>query len=215
MTNVEGTVTENISETIAPGLSVYDQDSNKIGHVGDIDRVAGWFTVERNEFSDKDLYIPFSLVTNIDPRDLFLAGTRDELRTSYTNPPARSTLVEEVHGKTTAITSEASGYDGSRVEVDTARIDKLKKHVAVGSYVYSSDSHELGKIKQLDPVSGVMTVEKGVFSKHDLLVPVAVVDYVDRNTGDVFLASSRGDVERMQRGDPAAVVEVEVRDREE
>jgi hypothetical protein len=208
MTNVEGTVTEDINETIAPGLAVYDEESKKIGLVGNIDHETGWFTVETSEFTDKDLYIPFSLITNIDPRDLFLSGTKDELRTTYANPPARSTLVEEVDGKATAITRERSGYDGSTVEVDRARIDKLKKHIVVGSDVYTSDSVELGTIKQFDSESGMMAVEKGIFSKHDLVVPIDVVDYVDENTHDVLLAQSRADVERMQHLEPADMVEV-------
>src|SRR6266852_3744406 len=112
MANVEGTITEDISGTIAPDLTAYDLEGKKVGTVDSVDRETGWFMVSTSEFSDKDLYIPFSLITNIDPHDLFLSRSRDELRTNYTNPPARSTLVEKLDGRTTATTSEASGYDG-------------------------------------------------------------------------------------------------------
>jgi hypothetical protein len=198
MANVEGTVTEDIGGTIAPGLTVYDLEGKKVGTVDGADRETGWFMVSTSEFSDKDLYIPFSLITNIDPHDLFLSRSRDELRSTYTNPPARSTLVEETDGRTTATTSEASGYDGGPIVVETARIDQLKKGIFAGGHVYTTDFADLGTIKQYDAVTGMMMVENGVFSKHDLLVPVTVVDSIDQNSHDVYLAYSRADVQRMQ-----------------
>jgi hypothetical protein len=209
MANVEGIVTENIKNTIAPDLTVYDHEGTKVGFVDEVDRETGWFMVSTSEFSDKDLYIPFTLITNIDPHDLFLSQSRDELRANYTNPPAHSTLVEDTDGTTTAVTSEPSGYDGRPIMVEQAKIDDLKKHIASGAHVYTSDSADLGTIKEYDAVTGMMMVEKGVFSKHDLLVPVTIVDAVDHDSHEVYLASSQADLQRMQHLEPVNVVTVQ------
>ncbi|HEX6507530.1 MAG TPA: hypothetical protein VF221_07855 [Chloroflexota bacterium] len=209
MANVEGIITENISTTIAPGLTAYDTEGKKVGSVDSVDRETGWFVVTSNDLSAKAFYLPFSLITNIDPHDLFLSRSRDELRTNYSNPPARSTVVAETGDDTTAVTSEPSGYDGGPIVVEQARIDKLKKHILTGSHVYTSDMADLGRIKQYDSVTGMMMVESGVFSKRDLLVPVTVVDSVDQDSHDVSLAYSQADVQRMQHLEPVDVVQVE------
>ncbi|MBV9282070.1 MAG: DUF2171 domain-containing protein, partial [Chloroflexi bacterium] len=173
MANVEGIITEDIAATIAPGQTVYDNEGKKVGTVDDVQRESGYLMVETNPFSEKDLYIPFKLITNIDPREMYLSISRDDLHRDYTNPPPRSTVVETVDGKETATTTEPSGYDGGPVVVDRAKIDHLKKHIATGDHVYTSDTNDLGTIKQYDPVTGWMMVEKGILSdKHDLMVPV-------------------------------------------
>lgn len=209
MANVEGIITENINTTIDPGLTVYDAEGKKVGSVETVDRDTGWFTVSAGDFSDREFYLPYSLITNIDQHEMFVSRTEDELRANYANPPARSSLVEDVDGKTTAITSEPSGYDGTPIVVERARIDKLKKHIKVGSHVYTSDTKDLGKIKQYDALTGMMMVEKGFFSKHDLVVPVTLVDYVDEDSHDVYLAFSQADVQRMQHLEPVDVVMVD------
>jgi hypothetical protein len=209
MANVEGIITEDISDTIAPDLTVYDIEGNKVGTVDSVDRETGWFIVRTSEFWERELYIPFSLITNIDPRDMFLSRSKDELHANYSNPPARSTLVEDMAGKETAITSEPSGYDGGPIVVERARIDKLRKDIVAGKHVYTSDNADLGTIKEYDSVTGMMTIEKGVFSKHDLLVPVTVVDYVDSDSHEVYLAYSQADLQRMQHLEPVNVVMVQ------
>ncbi|MBV9279585.1 MAG: DUF2171 domain-containing protein [Chloroflexi bacterium] len=210
MANIEGIITQDIRNTIAPGLTVYDNESKKVGTVDDVDRATGYLMVHSNPFAEQDLFIPFSLITNIDPRELYLSRSRDELHRDYANPPARSTLVVDEDGKETATTTEASGYDGSPIVVDQARIDHLKKRIATGDHVYTADMVDLGTIKQYDPATGWMLVDEGIMSgKHDLMVPVTVVDNVDRDAQLVYLAVSRADLQRMQHVEPANVVFVE------
>jgi len=206
MANIEGMITEDISNTIALGQTVYDNESTKVGTVDGVDRQTGYLMVESNPFSEKDLYIPFSLITNIDPRELYVSQSKDELHSDYANPPARSTLVEDVDGKETATTTEPSGYDGTSVVVKQAKIDYLKKRIATGDHVFTSDMVDLGSIKQYDPATGWMMVEKGVMSKHDLMVPVTVVDSVNRDSREVYLVASQADLQRMQHLEPANVV---------
>ena len=210
MANVEGIITEDIRSTIAVGLTAYDNQGKKVGKVDGVDRRTGYAIIQSNPFSDRDLYVPFSLITNIDPHDLFLSRSKDELKNTYAKPPARSTLVEDFDGKETATTTEASGYDGTPLIVEQAKIDHLKKHIETGGHVYSSDMADIGKIKRYDPATGWMMVEKGVMSsKRDLLIPVTLVEQVDEYSHDVSLVYSQADLQRMQHLEPADVVFVE------
>ncbi len=210
MANVEGMITEDIRSTIAVGLTAYDNEGKKVGTVDDVDRVTGYAMIQSNPFSGRDLYVPFSLITNIDPHDLFLSRSKEELKSNYANPPARSTLVEDFDGKETATTTEASGYDGTPLIVEQAKIDHLKKHIKIGGHVYSSDMADIGKIKQYDPATGWMMVEKGVLSsKRDLLIPVTLAEQVDKDSHDVYLVYSQADLQQMQQLEPANVVFVE------
>lgn len=210
MANVEGIITENIATTIALGQTVYDNEGKKVGTVDDVQRETGYLMVETNPFSAKDLYIPFKLITNIDPREMYLSVSRDELNRDFADPPPRSTLVEKVDGKETATTTQPSGYDGTPIVVDRARIDRLRTRIATGDHVFTSEMTDLGKITQYDPVTGWMMVEKGILSdKHDIMVPVTVVESVNRDSHQVYLAVSRADLERRQRLEPAEVVFVQ------
>ena len=172
--------------------------------------MTGYAMIQSNPFSGRDLYVPFSLITNIDPHDLFLSRSKEELKSNYANPPARSTLVEDFDGKETATTTEASGYDGTPLIVEQAKIDHLKKHIKTGGRVYSSDMADIGKIKQYDPATGWMMVAKGLMSsKRDLLIPVTLVERVDEYSHDVYLVCSQTDLQQMQQLEPANVVFVE------
>jgi ribosomal 30S subunit maturation factor RimM len=214
MANIEGVITEDIAATIGIGLNVYDNEGKKLGSVDDVDRKTGYFMVQVNPFSEKELYIPFNLITNIDPRELYVSRSKDELHREFSTPPAHTTVVEAYGGHETAITTESSGYDGYPVVVERAKIDKLRKHIHTGNHVYTTEMADLGKIKKYDSVTGWMLIEKGVLSqKHDLMVPVTVVDYVDHDTGEVYLAASKADLDRMQHLEPADVVFVEAQEK--
>jgi hypothetical protein len=216
MTNFEGTITLDIRQYLDYGLDVYDRQSKKVGTVDAYDRSTGYLAVRTAPFSDKDLYIPFSAITHIDPREVFVSLTKDELRREYGDPPPRTTLVVEQIDPVTgeddsrALTSEPSGYDGTPVIVDEAKIGKLAHHFAPGFHVYSSEMEPIGTVKQYDRETKQMLVERGMFSKHDFRIPVALVDMVDRDHRDIYLAVSSADLKRMQNGASGGVVMVEV-----
>jgi hypothetical protein len=113
MASVDGIITLDVNSAIDVGLTAYDSKGKKVGTLDVIDRETGYVGIRSNPFSDRDLYVPFSLITNIDPHDLFFSKSKSELRANYTNRPPRSTFVEELGGKETAVTTEPSGYDGS------------------------------------------------------------------------------------------------------
>ena len=217
MPNIEGIVTENIRSTIAPGLMVYDKGGSKVGDVIDVNRHTGYFTVEIAPFTDKErpfaeqyLYVPFRLITNIDPRELYLSPAKDELLQQFADPPARTITVEGVGGSEMAVTTQPSGYDGAPIVVERVSISNLRKRIATGDHVYTSDGVELGKIKQYDSFTGWMLVEKGLPpNKNDLMVPVSVAADVNDTNHEVRLVTSQADLQRMQHLEPANVVFVE------
>ena len=199
MTITTGEVTEDVASTIAIGQSVYDNEGTKVGSVDGIDRDTGYMVVLTSPFSEKYVSVPFRLVTNIDPRELYLANSSADIHRDYASPPARSTTVENWAGRETATTTEASGYDGEPVVVDKARIDHLKRCIEIGDHVFTSDMADLGRIEEYDQGTGWMTIQQGPISKSRMMVPVAVVYDVNRDMREVYLSESRDDLKRYQR----------------
>ena len=207
MTNSRAIVSEDISNTIAIGQQVYDKAGTKVGAVDMIDRPKGYITVHArplpekrdNPFSEKSFYVPFRLITNIDPQELFLSVSREELHRDYANPPPRSTRVYDEDGREIAITTEPSGYDGAPIVVLRIRLDPLKKAITVGDHVFTSERTELGTITQYDPATGrIWIAGDETECEPNMQVPVAVVSAVDREAHRVYLVSSQADLARLQ-----------------
>ncbi|HLJ66457.1 MAG TPA: hypothetical protein VKX16_03755 [Chloroflexota bacterium] len=218
MADPNGTITETIRirDAIRPGLDVYDREGKKAGAVWQIHRVPGYFTVQArpspqrkdNPFVEKHLHVPFRLIISIDQRELFLSMTDDELRANFSNPPPRTTRVEDEYGAAIAVTTEPSGYDGTAVVVRRAPINDLKDAVTLGYRVFTSDPTELGTIKRYDPAEGVMWIARDVLLDEPVLkIPVAMVDAVNHESGEVYLVSAQADLERMEHLVPTIAVE--------
>ena len=207
MANVAGVVAEDIQKTIKLGGVVYDKNGKRVGTVDFVDSGSGYFQVLSNPLSEKDLYVPFRLITNVDPREVYVSVSKDELNHDYANPPARFTAIVDEGGREIASTTEASGYTGLPIVVERVRIDELRSRVAVGYHVYTSEMNDLGKIKEYDQVTGWMLVEKGFGpNKHDLMIPVTIVNDVNRDAEEVYLVMSEADLQRMRHNDPTYVV---------
>jgi hypothetical protein len=206
MADTSDEIREDVADTLKSGQTVYDNAGVKMGLVDNIDSDTGWLTVQANPFSDKELYVPFSLITNIDARELYLSRSRDELRRDYANPPARETRVEKVRGQSVATTREASGYDGSRLVVNQANINELRDLLSEGYVVVTSDEVDLGTIKRYERTSGWMLIGKTATRPNDLIVPVMLVSRVDRQFAQVHLAVSMADLSRMLHLEPVDVV---------
>jgi hypothetical protein len=211
MANTKGTITENIASSVALGQAIYDNAGERVGTVDDLDRATGWMKAETNPFSDKDLYIPLKLVTSVDPKELYISQSKEELLRNYSNPPTRSTHVDTILGEKVATTRQPSGYDGSPQVVEEANLDKLRKRINVGDLVVTSDQVDLGTIKRYDGSTGWIMIGKGLQARNDLMVPITVVSHVDRDLGEVYLAASRADLRGMQHLEPVDVVFVDTK----
>jgi hypothetical protein len=83
MKDADGMTTDEILDSITAGQIVYDADGEKVGTVDAVDRAAACMRIETNPFSESALCIPVDLIQTMDPRELFLSRTRDELRRDY------------------------------------------------------------------------------------------------------------------------------------
>ena len=207
MADTHGIIVEDVKRQIAIDLRVYDMDGNPLGFVDQYDVDAGWMKVRRGLFVAKDLYIPFSKVMSIDPKEIYLLLPKDELMRDYGTPPPRVTVTEDIvkpgSVETMALTTEPSGYNGTPVVVDRVDVDEIKQHIAAGMRVYTDTNDDLGTIKRYDPVTGGMLVEKGLLSPHDLYIPVSMVQNVNQAEREVYLTVGKEDLERIQHSEPA------------
>jgi len=209
MADTEGTITEDVATGIVLGQTIYDRNGEKVGTVDDLDRHTGWMEAEVNPFSNKALYIPLRLVTNVDPDELYLSQSKEELRRDYADPPARTTQVEKLLGETVATTRQASGYDGKPMVVEEANVDRIRRRIVVGDLVLTSDEIDLGMVKRYDATTGWMLISKGLQTRNDLMVPITAVSHVDRDAAEIYLAASRADLRAMQHLEPVDVVFVD------
>ncbi len=203
------TITENIRKSVAPGLIVYDQNGDKVGFVDQAFGEQGWMEIRVSEFGAKTLWVPYRLVSTTDMREIFVSATDGQLSREYSQPPARTTSVTHLNGKTIATTVEPSGYDSKPIRLHQVDVDRIRALIAVDQRVWTSDDVEVGTSKQYDSAAGYMFIEKGHFSRqHDVLVPVVLIADVARDVGEVMLAVRESDLKRLLHVEPVNVIVV-------
>jgi ribosomal 30S subunit maturation factor RimM len=194
------TVVENIDAYLMDGMPVYDLNGDKVGDVKMFSTAAGYLMVGRGSFEEQDLYVPFRLIRSIDPHDIFVSETNDNLKAHFTNPPKINTIVENrlVTGPAGTMTSQpyevqtiASGYDGKQAELGSVNLDQISDRLAVGMAVYDVDGVRVGDITQYDTSRSLMVVEKGIFKPRALLVPFSAIQDIDLGTFAVSLSLPR------------------------
>jgi len=201
------TITEDIRQSVAAGLIVYDQRGDRVGTIDQAFGEEGWMVVRVSEFGPKTLWVPYRLVSGADTREIFVSATEDQLSREYGEPPPRTTSVTRLNGKTIASTSEPSGYDGKPIRLHQVDVDRIRELLAVNQRVWTADDVEVGTGKRYDSAAGYMLIEKGIFSRQrDVLVPVVLVADVDRDVGKVMLAVRESDLKRMQPIEPVNVI---------
>lgn len=206
MATDEDTIALDIRQTMFFGLNVFDRDGKKVGQVDTYDLEAGYMMVRTNPFADAELVIPFSAITNVDPRELFVAETKEEAHSKYINPPPRAVESYPDEGGRTVI-SIPSGYDGTPIVVGGADTALLAGHIAPGYEVYTSDDWLVGRVSKYDypDVSSLVVAEQS--RRRDITIPLALVEMVDPVKSAVLLAVSGDDLRRFQTA-PDAVLKV-------
>src|SRR5215469_9203082 len=86
-------ITVDIRDTLSVDQNVFDNTSTKVGVVDAVDRATGWVTIAAGALGTHELYVPFRLITYIDPHEPFLGASKDELNKHYSSPPQRTTAV--------------------------------------------------------------------------------------------------------------------------
>ncbi|HWE63331.1 MAG TPA: hypothetical protein VHB98_16565 [Chloroflexota bacterium] len=102
--------------------------------------------------------------------------------------------------------------DGTPVVEDCAHMNAFRELIAPGMHVHTDTGEDAGKIKRYDPFTGGMLVEKGGFSRHDLYIPITVVQRVDVKARAVYLTVSKAHLQRIDGSEPAAVLFIEASD---
>lgn len=195
---------EELRSAVTAGVDVLDSVGNRVGYVTEADPVRGWMKVNTDSFDLDRLFIPYRLVTRVDPYALTMSVGENELRTYYGDPPARTTSVCLTGAKSTATTTQPSGYDDSTVTVTSVDLDAMKALIVPGYKVWTYDQVEVGSLKRYDDATGYMLIEKGSFSKHEMVVPLSMVSGVYDDSRAIQLVSSAADLRRLRLADPAA-----------
>lgn len=195
-TTDEQTLVEHIDHYLEDGMPVYDVNSDKVGTVKMYSATAGYLMVGSGAFGHENLYLPFRLITNIDPQEIFLAETKEVLTARYTQPPRITThteerLVTEADGTLAAkkrdVQLVTSGYDGLPTTTNLVDAKKIGHRLAIGMAVYDADAVRVGDVTQYDTVRHLMTVEKGLVKPRVLVVPFSAVERVEPDTFTVYL----------------------------
>lgn len=85
------TVVEDIDQYLQVGMSVFDSYGDGVGTVTTYSSDDGYLTVNPGTTGGQSLYVPFRLIRNIDPREVYLTVSSDTLAAQYTRPPTGST----------------------------------------------------------------------------------------------------------------------------
>jgi hypothetical protein len=83
MNDADGMTTEEILNDLRVGQNVYDANGEKVGSVDSIDWAGACMRIETNPFSEPALCVPVDLIRSMDPREVFLSRTREDLRRDY------------------------------------------------------------------------------------------------------------------------------------
>jgi hypothetical protein len=105
------------------GKPVFDDAGRQIGTVQEYDLPSGWMQIEKGLFFPEDRYIPVSAISRIDPSGIYLSVSKDYVKDAYSRPPTVKLDVVAGPGGDTAVGTVASGYDGSRVDVNSLTIN--------------------------------------------------------------------------------------------
>jgi hypothetical protein len=182
-------IVENIGSQIAYGMTVYDANGDKIGTVQQYDLSNGWFQTEKGVFFPQDRYIPFSAMRGISPNGIYLNVTKEYVKDMYNQPPLVDVDVVAGPDGAAAVGAVTSGYDGSRVVVDSTTISQAIERLTNGLKVYDANGEKVGRVYDYVPGSDWIAVEKGLFSSNDLYIPVTAINYLDRD--GVYLRVSK------------------------
>ena len=76
MNNNDGTITLNINDFMADGLSVFGRDHRRVGSVVAYEPSLGYMQIRPHALTERVFHVPFRTVTHIDPREVFAPTSR-------------------------------------------------------------------------------------------------------------------------------------------
>jgi hypothetical protein len=185
-------VMADIDTVIRGDMAVRDANGEKIGVVRNYSNEAGYLVVLTGLIAHTELYVPYSAIQSIDPREIFLSLSKARLTGDYSAPPHATIVVQG----DTATTEVSSGYDASTVEFNRVNLAMVRQDLARGMKVYATGGIDLGTVEGIDPQAGYMVVKEPFPSKKHLFIPFAAILSIDRQFGEVLLAVSKDVLEK-------------------
>ena len=191
------TLLERIDQHLEDGVPVFDENGEKVGNVKMYSTRAGYLVVGSSFFEETDIYIPFRLIRNIVPDEIFVSASKETLATQYAQPPQTQTIVEtllvagpggSMPPETREVQVLQSGYDDAPVELNAVPLPSVTDRLAVGMVVYDSNGERLGDITDYDTTRGLLVVEKGIFKPRAFSVPLSSIKEIDLDTFTVYLS---------------------------
>jgi hypothetical protein len=173
-----GLTLEYFEHNIVKGMPVYAAHAEKIGAVQQVDLTNGWLQTEKGVLFAHDRWIPFSAIERLGPSGIYLSMTKDYIKETYGQPPFIYIDVVAVPTGATISGTITSGYDGSRIAVDSTTIIKAIKRLGRDPKVYDADGATVGRVTRYDLASCWIVVEARTFSPQDLYIPITAVAYL-------------------------------------
>lgn len=202
------TVVESIDQYLEDGMTVFDENGEKVGHVRMYSSAAGYLMVNTEALRNQNIYIPFRLVRTIDAREISLSAPKETLDKQYTQPPKMQTVVEKrlVPGpggrtipQTRQVQTLESGYDATMpATINSASLVDTASRLAVGIVVYDVDGARLGNITQYDAERGLMVVEKGIRKPTSILIPFSDIASFSQDNLSVYLSLAKDTILKEQ-----------------
>lgn len=147
-------VTEDIDTLMQVNKPVHDSNSKKVGKVTQYDLPAGYMQVKREGLEPYTFYIPFRLISSIDPRQIYLTVSEDTLITDYTVLPQSEAVLTQWRDwrtgqqETTVARQMRSGYSGQEVLAFQQTYGVLANKLRAGMQVRDIEGTHLGKLHQ-------------------------------------------------------------------
>src|SRR5260221_11072287 len=76
-TTHQQTIVQNIDQFLEEGMPVFDLNDERVGDVKMYSTAAGYLMLGSGPVGQQDLYIPFRLIRNIDPDQIYLSAAQD------------------------------------------------------------------------------------------------------------------------------------------
>lgn len=180
-------VVDDIGKFMEVSKPVYDITGKKIAEVRQFDMTAGYMQVHHGGLDPQTLYVPFHLIRSIDPREIYLTLTEDELVKDYSTLPASQAVLEQWKDwRTGQVQSTVghemrSGYSGRPVMAFQQNYQALGQQLKAGMTVYDINGANVGMITQFDSSQGWVNAEKGAWGISMIVIPFSAIARVEPN----------------------------------
>lgn len=196
MTDDQHTLAVPIVQFLTEGMPVFDRGGKKVGHVRAYNVAAGYMVVEGGALRQREYYIPLTDVLTIDPREIYLGISEEQLAKDDAAPPkvtaVREQLDESDGGPSAAVWHEVlSGYGEGTVTVDPVDIGKVASELRIGMTVLDVLDAYVGEITQVDASRAVMVIKHTYAGPPAMVISYDAVATVNGNEEVVKLLRSR------------------------